>query len=210
MALRMPIGIAMLLVGIVGFGVLNGLRPALAALGTYPYSYAAVYDFAVIPLFVLMGNLGVGVRDGARPLFRRLCVDRPLARRARARHHPRVRRLCRRIGLQRRVGRHHGQGVPARDAALQLRSPPLDRHHRGRRHARHPDPAEHRVRHLRVAHRAVDRTAAAGRHPARPAAHRHLHDHGRDLDAFQARIRPARPPRRLAGCGAGPCSAPAR
>ena len=68
MALRMPIGIAMLLVGIVGFGVLNGFRPALAALGTYPYSYAAVYDFAVIPLFVLMGNLGA-VSGMARDLY---------------------------------------------------------------------------------------------------------------------------------------------
>lgn len=56
LALRMPIGIAMLLVGIIGFAVLNGINPALSALGTYPYSYSAVYDLAVIPLFVLMGN----------------------------------------------------------------------------------------------------------------------------------------------------------
>ncbi len=68
MALRMPIGIAMLLVGIIGFGVLNGWSAALAALGTYPYSYAAVYDFAVIPLFVLMGNLG-SVSGMARDLY---------------------------------------------------------------------------------------------------------------------------------------------
>jgi tripartite ATP-independent transporter DctM subunit len=68
MALRMPIGIAMLLVGIVGFAVLNGLNAALAALGTYPYQYAAVYDFAVIPLFVLMGNLG-SVSGMARDLY---------------------------------------------------------------------------------------------------------------------------------------------
>ncbi len=54
--LRMPIGTAMLLVGIVGFAALNGIPAAIAALGTYPYQYAAVYDLAVIPLFVLMGN----------------------------------------------------------------------------------------------------------------------------------------------------------
>ena len=42
MALRMPIGIAMLLVGIVGFAILNGVPAALAALGSYPYQYAAV------------------------------------------------------------------------------------------------------------------------------------------------------------------------
>jgi tripartite ATP-independent transporter DctM subunit len=68
MALRMPIGIAMLLVGIVGFAILNGPHAALAALGSYPYQYAAVYDFAVIPLFVLMGNLG-SVSGMARELY---------------------------------------------------------------------------------------------------------------------------------------------
>jgi tripartite ATP-independent transporter DctM subunit len=68
MALRMPIGVAMLLVGIVGFGILNGWSAALAALGNYPYQYAAVYDFAVIPLFVLMGNLG-SVSGMARDLY---------------------------------------------------------------------------------------------------------------------------------------------
>ena len=68
MALRMPIGIAMLLVGIVGFAILNGPQAALAALGNYPYQYAAVYDFAVIPLFVLMGNLG-SVSGMARDLY---------------------------------------------------------------------------------------------------------------------------------------------
>jgi tripartite ATP-independent transporter DctM subunit len=68
MALRMPIGVAMLLVGIVGFGYLNGFGAALAALATYPYAYAAAYDFAVIPLFVLMGNLG-SVSGMARDLY---------------------------------------------------------------------------------------------------------------------------------------------
>jgi tripartite ATP-independent transporter DctM subunit len=58
MVLRMPIGIAMLLVGAVGFAMLNGVNNALYSLGTYPYAYSGVYDFAIIPLFVLMGNLG--------------------------------------------------------------------------------------------------------------------------------------------------------
>ena len=35
----------------------NGIDAALMALGTYPYSYAAYYDLAVIPLFVLMGSI---------------------------------------------------------------------------------------------------------------------------------------------------------
>jgi tripartite ATP-independent transporter DctM subunit len=56
LALRMPIGIAMLLVGAGGFAVLHGIEPALHMLGSYPYGYAAVYELSVIPLFVLMGN----------------------------------------------------------------------------------------------------------------------------------------------------------
>jgi tripartite ATP-independent transporter DctM subunit len=56
LALRMPIGIAMLLVGAAGFAVLHGVEPALHMLGSYPYGYAAVYELSVIPLFVLMGN----------------------------------------------------------------------------------------------------------------------------------------------------------
>ena len=68
LTLRMPIGIAMLLVGSVGFAILNGPKQALMALGTYPYSYAAYYDLAVIPLFVLMGNLAAASGMG-RALF---------------------------------------------------------------------------------------------------------------------------------------------
>jgi tripartite ATP-independent transporter DctM subunit len=68
LALRMPIGIAMLLVGIVGFASLNGIQPALSVLGTYPYSYSAVYELAVIPLFVLMGN-AAAVSGMSRDLY---------------------------------------------------------------------------------------------------------------------------------------------
>jgi tripartite ATP-independent transporter DctM subunit len=54
--LRMPIGIAMALVGAVGIAVLNSPDAALHVLGSYPFSYAAVQALSVIPLFVLMGN----------------------------------------------------------------------------------------------------------------------------------------------------------
>jgi tripartite ATP-independent transporter DctM subunit len=53
---RMPIGIAMSLVGALGVAVLNSPHAALNSLGSFPYSHAAVQAFAVIPLFVLMGN----------------------------------------------------------------------------------------------------------------------------------------------------------
>jgi len=60
LALGMPIGIAMLLVGGVGFAVVHpgGVQATLYMLGSSPYSYSAFYELAVIPLFVLMGNLG--------------------------------------------------------------------------------------------------------------------------------------------------------
>ncbi|MPY69545.1 MAG: TRAP transporter large permease subunit [Alphaproteobacteria bacterium] len=56
LVLRMPIGIAMMLVGFVGIAVLNNADAALHTLGSFPYAYSSVYELSVIPLFVLMGN----------------------------------------------------------------------------------------------------------------------------------------------------------
>jgi len=53
---RMPIGLAMALVGALGVAAINSPQAALNSLGSFPYSHAAVQAFAVIPLFVLMGN----------------------------------------------------------------------------------------------------------------------------------------------------------
>lgn len=57
LALRVPIGVAMLLVGVIGSASLIGLAPALASLGTLPLAYSRSYDLSVIPLFVFMGSL---------------------------------------------------------------------------------------------------------------------------------------------------------
>jgi tripartite ATP-independent transporter DctM subunit len=57
--LRMPIGIAMALVGAIGIAALNSPDAALTVLGSYPYSNAAVHALSVIPLFVLMGNFAL-------------------------------------------------------------------------------------------------------------------------------------------------------
>jgi tripartite ATP-independent transporter DctM subunit len=56
LALRMPIGIAMMLVGIIGIAAINSTDAALKILGEFPYAYSSVYTLSVIPLFVLMGN----------------------------------------------------------------------------------------------------------------------------------------------------------
>ncbi|MCP4296617.1 MAG: TRAP transporter large permease, partial [Proteobacteria bacterium] len=54
--LGMQVGIAMTIVGFVGFGYLNDWESALSILGGYPYDYSASYTFSMIPLFILMGQ----------------------------------------------------------------------------------------------------------------------------------------------------------
>ena len=51
----LQIGIAMGLVGFVGFALLIGFEPALGLLKTVPYTTFAHYSLSVIPLFILMG-----------------------------------------------------------------------------------------------------------------------------------------------------------
>lgn len=53
----MPIGIAMAVVGFVGFAMLSGPGPAMGVLMTIPYSTAANYSLSVVPLFILMGEI---------------------------------------------------------------------------------------------------------------------------------------------------------
>ncbi len=68
LALRLPIGLSMLLVGSWGYVQLNGLMPFLNYIKTTPYQTFANYTLSVIPLFVLMGAFAE--RSGlARDLF---------------------------------------------------------------------------------------------------------------------------------------------
>ncbi|MCA3642956.1 MAG: TRAP transporter large permease subunit [Methylobacterium sp.] len=69
MALRMPIGLSMLVVGGIGYSALNGIGPFLAYMKTNTYHQFSNYTLSVIPLFILMGALAE--RAGiARALFR--------------------------------------------------------------------------------------------------------------------------------------------
>src|SRR3972149_7036493 len=54
-ALRMQIGLSMLIVGFVGFAILGSTSGSLTLLGMVPYATAAAYGLSVIPLFILMG-----------------------------------------------------------------------------------------------------------------------------------------------------------
>ena len=55
-AVRVPIGIAMAMAGFLGYWAMEGLRPALSILVSEPAGVIASYEFAVIPLFLLMGS----------------------------------------------------------------------------------------------------------------------------------------------------------
>jgi C4-dicarboxylate transporter DctM subunit len=55
MALRVPIGVAMGIVGVLGFGALSGMGPAMNLLGNVPLSVLTDYNLLVIPMFILMG-----------------------------------------------------------------------------------------------------------------------------------------------------------
>jgi tripartite ATP-independent transporter DctM subunit len=68
-ALRMPIGLAMLVVGAVGYVQFNSLPAFLNYIKTTPYQVFANYTLSVIPLFILMGAFAE--RSGlATDLFR--------------------------------------------------------------------------------------------------------------------------------------------
>lgn len=53
---KVPIGIAMLLVGIVGFALQTGWGPAFTLLVGDPSAYLSSVDLATVPLFLLMGT----------------------------------------------------------------------------------------------------------------------------------------------------------
>ena len=55
MLLRVPVGMAMGLVGITGFGYLTGFEPALKLVGQTTMRTVTDYSFGVIPMFLLMG-----------------------------------------------------------------------------------------------------------------------------------------------------------
>ena len=54
-ALRMQVGMSMLIVGFLGFAYLSDTSASLTLLGMVPYATAAAYGLSVIPLFILMG-----------------------------------------------------------------------------------------------------------------------------------------------------------
>ena len=56
LAMRLYIGMAMMVVGFVGTGLLIGWQPSLDLLGLLPMDESTSYNLSVIPLFILMGQ----------------------------------------------------------------------------------------------------------------------------------------------------------
>jgi C4-dicarboxylate transporter DctM subunit len=69
MLLRVPVSMAMGLVGVTGFGCLTGAGPALKLVGQTSMRTVTDYTFGVIPMFLLMGAF-VSASGMSRELFR--------------------------------------------------------------------------------------------------------------------------------------------
>jgi tripartite ATP-independent transporter DctM subunit len=69
MLLRVPVGMAMGLVGVAGFGYLAGATPALKIVGHTTMRSVTDWNFAVVPLFLLMGSFAT-TSGMSRELFR--------------------------------------------------------------------------------------------------------------------------------------------
>jgi hypothetical protein len=87
MLMRVPVGMAMGLVGVTGFAYLNGSGPALKIVGHTSMRTVTDYNFGVIPMFLLMGafvsNSGMSRNCSARPTaFLAICAADLASRRS--------------------------------------------------------------------------------------------------------------------------------
>src|SRR6266487_4212734 len=126
MLLRMPVGMAMGLVGVSGFAYIVGGAAALKSVGHTTMRTVTDYNFAVVPLFLLMGAFAT-TSGMSRELFRGANAF--------------VGHLRGDLGL---VGGDRGyllEGGLSGNARLRLSAVLRHRRDRRRRHARHHDPA---------------------------------------------------------------------
>jgi hypothetical protein len=52
---RVPIGVALALVGFGGYVAIDGWHKAFAVIASVPFELASAYSLSVVPLFILMG-----------------------------------------------------------------------------------------------------------------------------------------------------------
>ena len=118
MLLRVPVGMAMGLVGVSGFGYLVNGTAALKLVGHTTMRTVTDYTFGVIPMFLLMGTF-VSNSGMSRELFtHRQRFRRPSARRARLCHGRRLRRLSPRSAARRSRPRRPSPPSPIRKCGV--------------------------------------------------------------------------------------------
>ena len=66
--LRMPVGLSMLITGLLGTIAIRGWQHALPSLSSETFAIASFYQLSVIPMFVLMGNIA-GASGMGRDLY---------------------------------------------------------------------------------------------------------------------------------------------
>ena len=66
--LRMPVGLSMLITGLLGNVAIRGWKQALPSLSSETFAIASFYQLSVIPMFVLMGNVA-GASGMGRDLY---------------------------------------------------------------------------------------------------------------------------------------------
>ena len=177
MLLRVPVGMAMGLVGVSGFGYLvdgsagaQAGRPDLDAHGDRLHLRRH-------PDVPADGHVHVQFRHEPRPVQGRQRFRRPFARRIGLRHRRRLRRLCRDLRLVGRDRRDVFRRRLSGNAPLRLSAELRHRRDRRRRHARRHAAAVHRARGLRHHHRAGHRQAVHRRHRSRHARHDDVSHH---------------------------------
>lgn len=69
MFLRVPVGIAMSIVGVAGFAAVVGLDPAISTLAMSPVRAVANYELSIIPMFILLGVIATST-GMSKELFR--------------------------------------------------------------------------------------------------------------------------------------------
>ena len=202
-ALRVPVAIAMAVVGALGYGFVNGWSTLGFVLGRAPFESVFPISLTVVPLFVMMGVFSAygGLSSSLYRLVSALIGH--LQGRPRHGDHRRLRGLRRGVRLRDRHRRHHGPRGDARDAPRALRRPARLGHHRRGRHARGDDPALDPLRPLRADDRAVHRQALRRGRAAGDRRDAALHggDPLHDLAPPCARTR--RPARRARGAPQG-------
>ena len=193
MLLRVPVGMAMGLVGVGGYAYLTGGAPALKLVGQTSMRTVTDYKFGVIPMFLLMGAF-VSASGVSRELFRAANTF--------------IGHLRGGLGLATIVScggfaAISGSSVATAATFSTVAYPEMrrygypqelrDRRDRGRRHAGRHAAAVDRARGLRPHHPAGHRQAVHGRHRAGPARDGDVHADHRHHRAREARLAADRP-----------------